>query len=126
MPVEFFAILTGAVLRFKENRVPKAAVIPLPSVDPNQKMPNATRLNHVIRLLEEGKIPITAFSPPTIDSAIAMSGSPYDGVVFEAEHNPYDIGSLRDCLQYMLNRKQIAEGGTLAPAVTPMIRIPAN
>jgi 4-hydroxy-2-oxoheptanedioate aldolase len=84
------------------------------------------RLNNVIRLLEEGKIPIAAFSPPSIDSAIAMSTSAYDGIVFEAEHNPYDVLSLRDCLQYMLNRKQIADAGTLAPAVTPMIRIPAN
>jgi 4-hydroxy-2-oxoheptanedioate aldolase len=33
---------------------------------------------------------------------------------------------LRDCLQYMLNRRQILERGTLAPAVTPMIRIPVN
>ena len=90
------------------------------------KIPSVIRLNNVIRLLEEGKIPIAAFSPPSIDSAIAMSTSAYDGVVFEAEHNPYDVLSLRDCLQYMLNRKQIAGGGTLAPAVTPMIRIPAN
>jgi 4-hydroxy-2-oxoheptanedioate aldolase len=84
------------------------------------------RLNNVIRLLEEGKIPITAFSPPSIDRAIALSTTLYDGVVFEAEHNPYDIATLRDCLQYMLNRRQIIDGGTLAPPVTPLIRIPAN
>jgi 4-hydroxy-2-oxoheptanedioate aldolase len=29
-------------------------------------------------------------------------------------------------MQYMLNRRQIVQGGTLAPAVTPMVRIPPN
>jgi 4-hydroxy-2-oxoheptanedioate aldolase len=89
-------------------------------------MSETLRLNNVIRALEQGKIPITAFSPPSIDSAIALSDASYDGIVFEAEHNPYDITGLRDCLQYMLNRRQIVERGTLAPAVTPIIRIPAN
>ena len=89
-------------------------------------MSQTLRLNNVIRALEQGTIPVTAFSPPTIDSAIAFSTTSYDGIVFEAEHNPYDISGLRDCLQYMLNRRQIVEGGTLSPAVTPIIRIPAN
>jgi 4-hydroxy-2-oxoheptanedioate aldolase len=47
-------------------------------------------------------------------------------VIFEAEHNPYDIKDLRDCLQYMLIRRQIVERGTLSPAVTPLVRIPPN
>jgi 4-hydroxy-2-oxoheptanedioate aldolase len=89
-------------------------------------MPELPRLNNVIRLLEDGKIPITTFSPPSIDSAVALSASAYDGVTFELEHNPYDILTLRDCLQYMLNRRQILDRGSLAPAVTPMVRIPAN
>jgi len=89
-------------------------------------MSQPPRLNSVIRALEQGQIPITTFSPPSIDSAIALSTTTYDGVVFESEHNPYDIGALRDCLQYMLNRKQILERGSLSPAVTPIIRIPAN
>ena len=41
------------------------------------------------------------------------------------EHNPWDSGRLRDCLQYMLNRAQIAKAG-LVPPVTPMVRIPVN
>lgn len=89
-------------------------------------MPSTPRLNSLIGLLEQGRIPITAFSPPSIESAIALSATSYDGVVFEAEHNPYDISGLRDCLQYMLNRRQILERGSPAPAVTPLIRIPAN
>ena len=84
------------------------------------------RLNNIIKALEEGKPAITTFAGPGIDNAIAVSGAKYDGVVFESEHNPYDIGLLRHCLQYMLNRKQILDGGTLAPAVTPTVRIPPN
>jgi 4-hydroxy-2-oxoheptanedioate aldolase len=85
------------------------------------------RLNNVIRALEEGEVAITTFvSPPTVESAIALSTTQYDGVVFEAEHNPYDIKELRDCLQYMLNRRQIVDRGTVSPAVTPLVRIPPN
>src|SRR5882672_7787824 len=89
-------------------------------------MPQTPRLNSVIRALEHGHIPITTFSPPSSDSAIALSTTTYDGVVFEAEHNPFDILTLRDCLQYMLNRKLILERGSLSPAVTPIVRIPVN
>jgi 4-hydroxy-2-oxoheptanedioate aldolase len=42
------------------------------------------------------------------------------------EHNPFETRGLRDTLQYMLNRGQIANGGTLAPQVTPIVRIPPN
>ena len=33
---------------------------------------------------------------------------------------------LRDCLQYMLNRAQIAKAASVVPGVTPMVRIPVN
>src|SRR5262249_34699192 len=47
-------------------------------------------------------------------------------IVYEMEHNPWDVRALRDCLQYMLNRRQIATSASLAPSVTPMVRIPPN
>jgi len=50
----------------------------------------------------------------------------YDGIVFEMEHNPWDIRALRDSLQYMLNRGQIVKSGSFAPGVVPMVRIPPN
>jgi 4-hydroxy-2-oxoheptanedioate aldolase len=89
-------------------------------------MPDTPRLNSIIRLLEQRQVPVTAFSPPTIESAIELATTKYDGVVFESEHNPYDIRALRDCLQYMLNRRQLFERQSLSPAVTPLIRIPPN
>ena len=89
-------------------------------------MPDLPRLNNVIRLLEEGRVPLAAFAPPSIESAVALSTTAYDGVVFEMEHNPYDVTELRHCFQYLLNRRQIVDRGSLAPAVTPLVRIPAN
>ena len=74
-----------------------------------------------------GQVAITTFvSPPTIDNAIAVSAAPYDGVIFEAEHNPYDIKEVRDGFQYLLNRRQILDRGSIAPAVTPLVRVPCN
>ena len=84
------------------------------------------RLNGIIRALESGGTAMTTFAPADAETATALSTSKYDGVVFEMEHGPYDIRSLRDALQHMLNRRQIVERGTLAPAVTPTVRIPPN
>ena len=89
-------------------------------------MTDIPRLNGAIRALESGKPAFATFAPPEIGSAVSVGAAAYDAVVFEMEHNPYDITMLRHCLQYMLNRKQIAASGSLAPAVTPMVRIPPN
>jgi len=89
-------------------------------------MTELSRLNGVIGTLEKGLPTITSFSPADIASAIAFSSSSYDGIVFEMEHNPWDSRALRDSLQYMLNRREIANAGSVAPAVTPMVRIPTN
>ncbi|KEZ20897.1 2,4-dihydroxyhept-2-ene-1,7-dioic acid aldolase [Sphingobium yanoikuyae] len=84
------------------------------------------RLNGVIRAWEQGKPAFAAFSKVDKLTAQEMTDAPYDGIVFEMEHNPYDVGGLGDALQYMLNRKMIAESGSVAPSVTPLARIPAN
>lgn len=89
-------------------------------------MANSTRLNGVIRALESGKPAFTSFSSPDTASALSFATSNYDAVVFEMEHNPWNAETLRDCLQYMLNRKQIADSGSVAPAVAPMVRVPPN
>jgi 4-hydroxy-2-oxoheptanedioate aldolase len=89
-------------------------------------MAELPRLNGVIRALEAGRPAFTCFSTADVESAVALATSKYDGVVFEMEHNAYDIRSLRDSLQYLLNRGQIAKVSSVAPAVTPMVRIPPN
>jgi len=83
-------------------------------------------LNGAIGALERGEPAFVTFSPADVSSAQAIGDAAYDGLVFEMEHNPYDIRALRDCLQYLLNRRQIVDSGSLAPAVAPFVRIPPN
>jgi 4-hydroxy-2-oxoheptanedioate aldolase len=89
-------------------------------------MAELPRLNGVIRTLEQGHPVFTSFATADVDSALALAGSRCDGIVFEMEHNPWDIRALRDSMQYLLNRGQIVQSGSLAPAVTPMVRVAAN
>ena len=89
-------------------------------------MSKPRRLNGIIRALESGQHAFTLFAPCEVEFAIELQQSAYDGVVFEGEHRGWDIRALRDSLQYLLNRRQIAQSGSLAPTVTPMARIPPN
>jgi 4-hydroxy-2-oxoheptanedioate aldolase len=89
-------------------------------------MSELPRLNSVIAALESGQTAFTTFANADRETAIAMSNANYDGVVFEMEHNPWDIGALRDALQYLLNRGAIARSGSVVPAITPIVRIPPN
>jgi 4-hydroxy-2-oxoheptanedioate aldolase len=84
------------------------------------------RLNGIIKAWEQGRPAYASFAPPGRRAAIEFSSAPYDAVVFEMEHNSWDAEELEITLQFMLNRKQILESGSLAPAVTPIVRIPAN
>lgn len=84
------------------------------------------RLNNIIRAWEEGRPAFSSFAPPNRQAALDFSTAPYDSVIFEMEHNPWDAEGLQDAMQYLLNRKQIASAGSLAPTVTPIARIPAN
>ena len=89
-------------------------------------MPGIPRLNGVIKTLEQGQTAFVSFTPVDIESAIAMASSNVDGVAFEMEHGPVDFPGLRQALQFMLDRRQIVDRATLAPAVTPMVRVPPN
>lgn len=89
-------------------------------------MAELPRLNGVIRALEQGQVAFVGFAPVDVETAAALATAPYDGLAFEMEHAPFDPRGLRDALQYMLDRRQILAGSTLAPAVTPLVRIPPN
>src|SRR6516225_190702 len=89
-------------------------------------MAELPRLNGVIGALQQGRHALTTFTPADVEAAVALTTAKYDAVVYEMEHNAYDIRAFRDCLQYMLNRRQIAQSGSLAPAVAPFARIPPN
>jgi 2-keto-3-deoxy-L-rhamnonate aldolase RhmA len=82
-------------------------------------MPEIPRLNGVIRALAQGQTALVGFASPDSETATALAGSNLDGVAFEMEHAPMSVPALRDALQYMLDRRQIVDSGTLAPKVTP-------
>lgn len=85
-----------------------------------------TRLNNMIKALEQGHRAFGTFAPAEMESALWVTSAPYDGVIFEMEHRPWDPARLRDTMQYMLNSRQILASSSPGPAVTPIVRIPAN
>lgn len=89
-------------------------------------MQSIPRLNGIIRALESGQHAFSLFAPCEIETAVELQASRYDSVVFEGEHRGWDIAALRASLQFLLNRGQIARAGSVAPAVTPLARVPAN
>jgi len=89
-------------------------------------MSELPRLNSIIAALEAGQTAFTTFTGADRESAIALANANYDGIVFEMEHNPWDIAALRDSLQYLIDRGQIARSGSVAAKVTPLVRIPPN
>lgn len=89
-------------------------------------MTDIPRLNRVVAAYEKGQAAFACFTTTDIDTVLANSTSKYDAVIFEGEHNAWDARALRDGLQYMLNRGQIARAGSVVPAVTPLVRVPPN
>ena len=89
-------------------------------------MPSTGRLNNVIRAWEEGRPAFSMFARAERQAALDLQGSPYDSAIFELEHGPWDIVGLQDAMQYLLNRRQIVMSGSLAPEITPIVRIPSN
>jgi len=85
------------------------------------------RLNAVIRALESGSgVAFTSFILAEVENALAHAQSDNDGVVFELEHNPWDIQALRVAMQFMVLRQQIVQMGSVASRVSPLVRIPPN
>ena len=89
-------------------------------------MADIGRLNNIVRAWEQRRPAFASFAHADPQTAIEFSTAPYDGIVFEMEHNPFDVQALQDALQYLLNRKQIFTAGSLAPVVTPIARVPTN
>ncbi|MDP3140005.1 MAG: aldolase/citrate lyase family protein [Burkholderiaceae bacterium] len=88
----------------------------------------AQRLNKVIELLAAGKVVFGgAFaSTGNMDDPLAYADLRYDFVIFEMEHEGFDLPGLRLSLQFLLDRKRIAKTGSLQPDIVPMVRIPPN
>lgn len=84
------------------------------------------RLNGIIDRFERGERVFATFASPEPSAAISLRGADYDAVIFEAEHKPWDSPQLRDAMQYLLDRRQVHEAGSLSPRTTPLVRIPPN
>ncbi|ODT82462.1 MAG: aldolase [Pelagibacterium sp. SCN 64-44] len=85
-----------------------------------------TRLNSVIAAFEAGQTAFATFAPASIESALWVTKAPYDGVLYEMEHQPWDPAKLRETLQWMIDRRQVRERDSANVGVTPMVRIPSN
>jgi 4-hydroxy-2-oxoheptanedioate aldolase len=85
------------------------------------------RLNGVIRALETAPgVSFTSFLQAEVENAVAFAQSDNDGVVFELEHNPWDIRALREAMQFLLLREKIVQAGSIACPMTPLVRIPPS
>lgn len=85
------------------------------------------RLNGVIRALEQPPgVAFTSFIQAEVETAVAFAQSNNDGVVFELEHNPWDIRALREAMQFLLLRQRIVQMGSIACTMTPLVRIPPS
>jgi len=78
-------------------------------------MPEVARYNKVVDLLEQGK---TVFASGLVwngnlDDLTFIADSDYDMVMIEMEHEGFSFDNLRVSLQFLLNRKRVAEKGNL-------------
>jgi len=89
-------------------------------------MSEIPRLNGIIGALTNSGVAFSTFAPMDVQAGITVATSKFDGVVYEGEHNPWDIVGLRDAMQFMLDRREIATSGLIAPTVTPLVRVPVN
>ena len=88
----------------------------------------ATRYNKAIQLLEEGK-PVFGTGliwNGNLDEMTYFADSDYDLVMIEMEHEGLSFNNLRTSLQFLLNRKRVADAGNLQADPTPVVRIPPN
>ena len=91
-------------------------------------MTDGIRYNKAIDLLEQGK---TVFASGLVwngnlDDLTFIADSDYDMVMIEMEHEGFSLNDLRVSLQFLLNRRRIAEKGNVQPDVVPLVRIPPN
>ena len=91
-------------------------------------MAGKVRYNKAIDLLEQGQ-PVFCSGlvwNGNLDDLMFVSDSDYDMVIIEMEHEGLSFNNLRASLQFLLNRKKIADGGSLQANPVPLVRIPPN
>lgn len=86
----------------------------------------SARLNGAIAALTDGRPVYSTFVTGEPNALLHKLQTPYDVVIFDTEHQPLDLPAVREGLLHLLDRRQILESGTLAPAITPFVRLAAN
>ena len=91
-------------------------------------MPNKLRYSKVIELLEQDK-PVFCSGlvwNGNLDDLTFISDSDYDMVIIEMEHQGFSLNDLRVSLQFLLNRRRLANKGDVQADLVPLVRIPPN
>ena len=91
-------------------------------------MPNKLRYSKVIELLEQDK-PVFCSGlvwNGNLDDLTFISDSDYDMVIIEMEHQGFSFNDLRVSLQFLLNRRRLANKGDVQADLVPLVRIPPN
>jgi len=91
-------------------------------------MPSNLRYSKVIELLEQDK-PVFCSGlvwNGNLDDLTFISDSEYDMVIIEMEHQGFSFNDLRVSLQFLLNRRRLANKGDVQADLVPLVRIPPN
>lgn len=98
-------------------------------------MNGTERLNPVIDLLDEGRVVfgtrvaalgMNPVGTRSVEAGLGTSDSQYDMVIFDMEHQWFDLPGLSVSLQFLLDRGRIAASGSLRASPAPLVRLPAN
>lgn len=87
-----------------------------------------TRLNQMVAVLEQGKAVFGTFvnSPSSPETAIQIAANgDLDFLIWDMEHNPWDVVAMRTFMQFLLDRGAIAKAG-LSVNKPIIVRIGAN
>jgi 4-hydroxy-2-oxoheptanedioate aldolase len=88
---------------------------------------NPRYLNRVVELLEAGEIAFGCLVQNWDDTQLrAVADGDHDFVIIEMEHAGFDFTRLGHSLDALLNRRRIAESGSVAPSVVPFVRAPTT
>ncbi len=86
------------------------------------------RYNKVIELLEQDK-PVFCSGlvwNGNLDDMTFVGDADYDMVIVEMEHQGFSFNDLRTMLQFLMNRKKVAQNGSLQADPAPFVRVPPN
>ena len=61
-----------------------------------------------------------------MDDLTFIADADYDRVIIEMEHQGFSFNDLRVSLQFLLNRRRLAEQGDVQAILVPLVRIPPN